>query len=335
MTARTKIGMIGTGRMALIYADILSERPDVQLVGVVGNSPGKTRDFAARYGLKAYPNGRYADLVADHAPDAYVLVTPEWVRLEPLSVLLPTGKPLLIEKPLAASVEDAAALKKLTAAEKGRITVAHSLRFSPRFAQVDAALAAGSIGDVRHMYGRRSPNLTTVQRVLGRFDLAYWLSCHDIDLMRWFARSEVESVYAVCRNGLTSEDDYLLAHFRFANGVDALHEVSWCSPRLSEQAPMCMMSIKGTKGIIEVDDSATGIDVYTEGQRLSAPDTYEIFPVAGHHYGLFQILLDRWLRSLHDGLPPYPSFDDGIRAVDVCTAIMRSIASGRRESCIE
>ena len=329
--APTTVAVIGTGAMAHIYADALSERQDAQVIGVVGRSPDKTEAFARRYGVPGYAGGSVGELLRTSAADAYVLATPEWVRVGPLLDLVATERPILVEKPLAASARDAAQLKALSADARARITVAHTLRFSPRFSQARHAVVSGAIGDIRHLSSRRNPSLRSVERVAGKFELAYWLSCHDIDLMRWIVQAEIDSVYAVTRHQLASADDYLLAHLHFANGVDALHEVSWCSPPLSDQAPMCRMSIKGTKGLVEVDDSRTGIDVYQDGSRLTSPDTYEVYPAAEFHYGLFASLIDRWLRSITTGLPAYPSFDEAMRAVDVCTALMASVASGRPE----
>lgn len=331
--AKLRVSVIGTGRMARIYADLLAQRPDAELAGVCGRTPEKTRAFAERFGIPGYDGGSVGDLIAQRPEaDAYVIATPEWVRLEPLRAALRTGKHVLVEKPLAASPEDAEALDALSPAEKARITVAHSLRFSPRFSQARAAVAAGAIGEVRHIYTRRNANTEAAKRVVGRFDLAYWLSCHDLDLMRWFVGDEVESAYAVSRNGFRDEDDYLLAHLHFRGGVDALHEVSWCTPPLSDQAPMCSFSIRGTKGMIEIDDSSSGVDVYQSGAILKSPDTYEMYEAAGGHYGLFADLIDRWVRTVRDGLDTYPGFDDAMAAVRAGTLIMKSIRSGRKES---
>ena len=332
MTTVARIAVVGTGSMADIYARAIADRRDARLAAIVGNSPDKTAEAGRRFGVPAYANGDVAGaLRAQSDLDAFVLATPEWIRMEPLRALLATGKPLLVEKPLAASKAEANELRALDATARARISVAHSLRMSPRFSQACRVVHEGAIGDVRHFYTRRNPSLRSVQRVLGKFDLAYWLSCHDIDLMRWLARSEVEWVHAVSRGGLKTDDDYIIAHLRFANGVDAVHEVSWCSPPLSDQAPACRMSIKGTKGLIEIDDSSTGIDMYLADGRLSSPDTYEAFEVAGHQQGLFPALVDRWIRTVRDGEPAYPGFDDALAAVDVCTMISRSIASGRIE----
>ena len=330
---KTRIAIIGTGRMARIYADVLAERSGVELVGVCGRSADKTRAFAERYGITAHAGGSVVDLVGQRPQaDAYVIATPEWVRVEPLTAVLRTGRHVLVEKPLAASPEDAEELRRLPTAEKLRITVAHTLRFNPRFAQARAAVAAGEIGEVRHIYSRRNASVEAARRVVGKFDLAYWLSCHDVDLMRWFTGDEVGSVYAVSRNGLTSDDDYLLASLHFRNGVDALHEVSWCAPSLSDRAPVSRFTVTGTKGMLEIDDSATGVDVYVAGGAVGAPNTTDFFDAGGHHYGVFASVIDRWLRTVHDGLAPYPRLDDAMAAVDVGTLIMKSIRSGRPES---
>ena len=89
--------------------------------------------------------------------------------------------------------------------------------------------------------------------------------------MRWFLNDEVEHVYAITRNYLKSEDDYLIVHLHFKNGADAIEECSWTAPPLSIKYCFAQMEIRGTKGAIEVNSSNMNVDIFTEANAVSSP----------------------------------------------------------------
>ena len=111
--------------------------------------------------------------------------------------------------------------------------ICHVLRHSPRFYSLKKSIENGDIGEIRHIYARRNSNNVRVKRVLGKTDLSFWLTPHDVDIMRWLTNSEVSEVYAVSRNKLLSDDDYLTANLKFKNNVNAVLQISWCNPPLS------------------------------------------------------------------------------------------------------
>lgn len=325
-----KIGVVGTGSIARLYARLLMERGDVEVVGIVGNSEQTTRTVSSELGIRGYSGGALDALLADNRDIAgVVLATPEWIRMGPLKTLLASSVHILVEKPLVTSHDDLLELERAPEGARKRLTVAHTLRFGPRFSKVKSAIDAGAIGEIRHIYSRRNPSTASVQRVLGKFSLEYWLSCHDIDLVHWFTGSTVEQAYAITRGKLQSADDYLLAHLRLRSGVDVLHEVSWCTPPVADSAPSCVFHIKGTLGTIEVDDSATGVTIYRANGTVSAPDTYEAFPVEGRLYGVFFNLVDQWIRSVRKKSPGYPGFSAAADAVRGCALLSASMVSGK------
>lgn len=334
-TNRFTIGIIGTGTMADIYTAILRQRPDCEVVAVVGNSAAKTSEFAGRHAIAGYADGAYETMYRTHPDiDVTVVATPEWVRIDPVRVAVEYRQHILLEKPFAAGLEEALELAQALDGHPGVVKVCHVLRHSPRFFALQRAVADGSIGELRHIYARRNSNSRRVTRVLGRTDLAYWLTPHDADIMRWITGSEVSEVFARSRSGLHSADDYLIANLRFADGVDAVLEISWCSPPLSGAAREALFEAWGTAGSIELEDFNMNVKVFGEGNAVTTPDTYEDFAVHGLRRGFFENMIASFIDSIVANDVSNTTIRDGVESIRICEMIRQSLDQGaviRRE----
>lgn len=328
MAGIKKILLIGTGQMAAIYARVLKDFPATEIIGVVGSTQDKAKIFAKTWNL---PNFYGSDEFFKFGPankeaDGYILATSEWIRLEYLKTLGALGYPVLVEKPLLTSLADLKTLKEGSGFNPDLFTVVHSLRLSPRFTSARNLIRQNKIGEIRHCYARRNPSRQSVKRVLGKFDLSFWLSCHDIDLMSWMMESRVKEVTAFSRGKLDSEDDFILAHLHFENGAHAVSEVSWCSPPLSPTVPSCLMSIRGNQGQIEVNDSDLNTLAYLEKPTILAEDTYECYELAGGVIGgIFKSVVESWLKSSSHQKPGFCTFQEAENTLRVCDAISRSL----------
>lgn len=327
-----KIGMFGTGIMAKIYAQILAANPLAELVGVVGNTPESTKEFADTFGIAGYPKSNYQGFLDAHSVDALILATPEWVRDQPMQVATKAKKHLLLEKPFAASWPSARSYAEMLRNYPGVVQLCHVLRFSPRFFAMKEAIAKGEIGDVRHIFARRNSNNVRAQRVLGKTDLAFWLTPHDVDIMRWITGSEVKSVSVMSRGRLDSPDDYIIASFRFANGVDAVLEISWCSPPVNGLAREALFEVRGTKGVIELNDAAMNVAIFGEGSVAKSPDTYEDYVVQGQHHGFFRNLIDGFVTNCSERRIDKGAVDDALETIRACAMVRKSVDERRAVS---
>lgn len=324
------VAVIGTGLMAEIYGDILIQRGDCRLVAVCGNSADKTARFAERYGVPGYAGGDVGRLYANHpGVEISVITTPEWVREIPLAAALAHRQQILLEKPFA---HDLATAQKLATMLEGYgqvFEICHVLRYSPRFHALQQAVSRGDIGEIRHIYARRNSNRKRVLRVLGKTDLAYWLTPHDVDIMRWLTGSEVVEVFARSRGGLKCEDDYLIANLRFADGTDAVLEISWCTPPISGTAPEARFEVWGTRGSAELADFDMNLRIFAEDGRVSAPDTYEDYIIHGLRQGFFKNMIDCFIDRVKRQDVGGNTVADALAPIRVCDMIRRSLDENR------
>ena len=324
------IAMIGTGLMAEIYADILVQRGDCRLVAVSGNTHKSTERFASRYSIPGYSSGNAETLYSRHPEtEVTVITTPEWVREIPLAAAIKHRQHVLLEKPFAHDYATAQVLAKMLDGYKQVFDICHVLRYSPRFHALQQVVSRNEIGEIRHIYARRNSNKNRVTRVLGKTDLAFWLTPHDIDIMRWLTGSEVVEVFARARNGLKTDDDYLIANLRFADRTDAVLEISWCTPTLSNIAPEARFEVWGSKGSAELVDSDMNLRIFVDENRVTSPDTYEDYIIHGLRQGFFKNMIDCFVNRVKRFDTDGNIIVDAIESIRVCEMIRRSIDEGR------
>lgn len=320
------IGIIGTGLMAEIYAKIIKQRFDCKLVAVTGNTSENTFKFAHKFDIVGYSDSLYDLMFQEHPEiEAVIIATPEWIRIDPIISSIKFNQHILLEKPFTNSIESAYELRKLLEGYSNVFEICHVLRHSPKFYALNKSIKNGDIGDIRHIYARRNSNNLRVKRVLGKTDLAFWLTPHDVDIMRWITNSEISEVYALSRNQLQTNDDYLTSNLKFKNGVDAVLQISWCNPPLSGISREAVFEVWGNKGYIEVEDYNMNVNIFSENQRVESCDTYEDFEINGVHHGMFENLIDHFIRRTRLNDIKGNNLDDAFQSINICDMISKSI----------
>lgn len=145
---KVRWGILATGTIAATFAGTLLQMGDeAELVAVASRDEARARDFARRFGIpKAY--GSYEALAADPDVDAVYVATPHSRHDEDVRLLIEAGKHVLCEKSFTA---DAAQAERIFALAKARgvfVMEAFWTKFIPLYAQIEAALASGEIGEV-------------------------------------------------------------------------------------------------------------------------------------------------------------------------------------------
>jgi len=146
VAAPLRWGLIGPGRIAGRFAGALATRGDAKLHAVAGRTADKTRAFAERWGAMAH--GSVETLVADPAIDAVYIATPHSEHAAAAAAALHAGKPVLCEKPLAATVAQAEAVVQLAQSRSVFLMEALWTRYLPALRQAESWLLEGRIGRV-------------------------------------------------------------------------------------------------------------------------------------------------------------------------------------------
>ena len=255
MSSRLRVAVIGVGYLGQHHARLLSASDDVELVGVVDIKPGRAEEIAAKYSTSAFMAAQ--DVLGQNLPggvDAVTIAVPTVAHAPVAMSFIERGVSVLIEKPLAASVDEADQL--LEAAEQHGVTLAvgHTERFNPA---VTAALPL--VTDPRFVEIHRLG--TFPERSLD-IDVVFDLMIHDLDLLLAAVPSEVVSVEAVGVNVLTPRTDIANARLRFESGCVANVTAS----RISRDRVRKVRFFQHD-AYVSIDYAAQEVEVY----RLSVP----------------------------------------------------------------
>ncbi len=169
MTGTVRYAFIGAGNVAELHADALRRVDNAELAGVWSRTPGKARDLAARHGATAYE--RIEDLLADPRIDAVAVLTYPGSIAEYGLRCLHAGKHVLLEKPIAGSIEEIEALASAAAAA-GRLCVpSHNYIYAPDLREAKARLSAGDFGRLSSfwlIYNQKHPATISGASVITR-----------------------------------------------------------------------------------------------------------------------------------------------------------------------
>jgi predicted dehydrogenase len=143
------IGVVGLGDFGQFVMAAFAETPEIRVVAVHDRDGERARRIAAHYGTSACDS--YAALAAHPEVEVVYLATPPALHGPAALEALSNGKHLFVEKPLATSHDEMAAIKAL-AAEKGlRVGIDYVLRFNPIYRLALELGRSGVLGDLRHM----------------------------------------------------------------------------------------------------------------------------------------------------------------------------------------
>jgi predicted dehydrogenase len=204
-----RVAVVGVGHLGKHHARILATEPGVELVAVVDTNRARAEEIAAAHGTQALTSA--ADLAGK--VDAVSIAVPTEQHLAVALPFLQSGVPVLVEKPMARSLDEADAMIAAAQASGVALAVGHTERFNPA---VDVARAM--LHDPRFIEVHRLG--TFPERSLD-IDVVFDLMIHDLDVVLSLVHSEVESIEAVGVPVLTGRVDIANARLRFANGCIA------------------------------------------------------------------------------------------------------------------
>jgi predicted dehydrogenase len=327
--SRLRVAVIGVGHLGKEHARILAAMPDVDLVGVADVNPEQARAVAGRCSCRAFTD--FWPLL--NLVDAAVVAVPTAHHHAIAAEFLRRGIPLLVEKPLAGSLEQADSLVELARTHGALLQVGHIERFNPAYEELCSRPLQPRLVSCERL-GPFSGRSTDIGVVLD-------LMIHDLDILLALARSPVDAVQAVGVSVFGGHEDVASARLTFANGCVANLTASRASP-----TPMRRMTIWAPEGYVCLDFARRHLTLVQPSQEMRARslDACQLDPAGlallkdqlfGRH---FQILeLDRregdqltaelqdFVGCVQTGSRPRIAGEDGRNAIALATRILDSL----------
>ena len=216
-----RVGVVGVGVMGGNHARVLADMPGIALAGVA-DPDAKQREFVCEaLGCTGYSA---VDGLLAAGVDALTIAAPTHLHRELALASIRRGVHVLVEKPIASSVEEGNAI--IGAARQAGVTlmVGHVERFNPAVAAVKDAIRDEDILSIDiTRVGPFPPRMSNVGVVID-------LAVHDIDLIRWFTDSEIVEIQPQLKSAIAEREDIALLQFRTASGVLAQINTNWLTP---------------------------------------------------------------------------------------------------------
>jgi UDP-N-acetylglucosamine 3-dehydrogenase len=323
MTA-LRAAVLGVGAMGRSHARVYAEMENVKLVAIADPDPRVADRVAGSYGTTAYTD--YRELLDREKPDLVSIAVPTTRHLEVALETIGRGIHVLVEKPLAFSLDEGRKIIDAAESQGVKLAVGHIERFNPAVVEIKRRLGEQELGRVFQIHARRlSPFPGRVHDVGVTLDLA----THDIDVMCHLLDSEVTRLFAETeRKAHASHEDLLSALLRFANGAIGVLDVNWLTPTKVRQ-----LSVLGERGLFLADYITQDVYWYRNGGEGGHWDALEVFRGAWEgemvklHFPKREPLvaeLESFLAAVLTDSEPEVSGADGLAALDISRLLTES-----------
>lgn len=204
-----KIGVLGAGHLGKIHLKCIKQIPEYELVGFYDPDIENAKAVAAELGLKSFDDA--SSLI--EVSDVVDIVTPTISHFDCAMEAIKKSKHVFIEKPIAASPQEALKLLNLAAEADVKVQVGHVERFNPAFTAAKNDINKPMFIEA-HRLAEFNPRGTDVPVVLD-------LMIHDIDIVLSVVKSNIRRVYASGVNVVSDTPDIANARLEFDNGAVA------------------------------------------------------------------------------------------------------------------
>jgi len=209
MTKKTRVGVVGVGYLGQIHAKIYHQMPNVDLVMLADTDLDSVQQLAQEYGCSATQN--HLDLLDQ--VDAVSIVVPTSLHYEVAQPFLEAGISTLLEKPIAATVDEASRLVDIAAQNEAPFLIGHLERYNPAMRAVVNKVTEPKYIEV-HRLGTFVERATDV-------DVVTDLMIHDLDLVLSLVDEEPVDVQAIGASVVTDHVDLANVRLTFSSGTVA------------------------------------------------------------------------------------------------------------------
>jgi hypothetical protein len=307
-----RIGVVGVGIMGSNHARVFAGLSGATLVGVA-DPDRKQADFVAKT-LGCAGVSSVDELLA-LGVEAVTIAAPTHLHHELALACMSRGVHVLVEKPIASTIEEGNDL--IAAARRAGVTlmVGHVERFNPAVEAIREAVRNEDILSIAiTRVGPFPPRMSNVGVVID-------LAVHDIDLIRWFTDSEIVEVQPQLSSAVAEREDIALLQFRTASGVLAHINTNWLTPFKARNV------VVATRGKYVMGDLLTR--QVTECYGFQPDGSYSMRHLSVGHSEPLRAELLAFMRSVRTGEKPAVTGEEGVASLEIAERCLagRPVAS--------
>ncbi|MDR1993348.1 MAG: Gfo/Idh/MocA family oxidoreductase [Nitrososphaerota archaeon] len=314
----TKLGVavIGTGQWGKNHARIYNELSSTELVAVCDVNMQRAKAMAELYGAKAYSDS--AEMLRDKSIEAVNVCTWSTILFQEALNALNAGKHVLVEKPLAATLQQAEQLVKTAKANGLHLTVGFLMRFIPGLQQIREAVENKQIGELVCATAKR---VSQWPERIGDVGVVKDTAIHDIDVMNFIFNQQPLSVYANMGSmKIQKFEDYAQIMLTYEGGRTAFIEANWLTPYKTRS-----LTVTGSDAIMRLDYMTQDFWIEQKTETIQPRLSFQE-PLRAE--------LQHFVSCITEKKTPLVTGEDGVKALKVAAAAIESSAQNRAVSII-
>ena len=330
--AKYGVGILGAGWVAGEYVKAFRDHPLTEIVGIYNRTPGKATRLLETHGVSAREYTSDDELFDDERVNIVVSCTTPDARPEHVVRAAETGRHVVIEKPIALTIEGVEEIRDAVARAGVKSVTSFVLRWNPQFETTKQLIADGVLGDLIYAEGDYWHPISKLypcydwmvgKEIGGSAFVA--AGCHAVDALRWFV-GEIVEVSAFSRGPLQNldyeYDPVAVASIKFENGA-----IGKLATLLDGETPYIFNTrLFGTEGTIQNNR------VFSRKHYPGALDYWSyptIEPDSGdvtHHPFVPEIA--HFIECIENDVESHAAIHDSWKSMAVCFAIDESAAQG-------
>jgi len=323
-----KAAVVGVGAIGQNHARVWRGVSGVDFVGVVDSDPTAATRVGTYNNVPAFTS--LEALLEKVKPDVVSVCVPTSLHYETGLKLLDANIHVLMEKPIASSLEQGEALVA-KAKDKGIVlAVGHIERFNPAVMELRRRLREGMAGRIYKVLAQRlSPYPPRIRDAGVVIDLA----SHDIDLMRYLVSEPITRLVGETLQGINSDrEDMFDGLLRFQGGALGVLDVNWMTPTKVRR-----LTVTGARGLFECNLLSQELFFY---ENESAPSQWDALSVLrgvteGNVLGIriqrhepLAAEINDFVGAVRDGRAPTVTGEDGLETLRIALAFVQSGKDG-------
>jgi UDP-N-acetylglucosamine 3-dehydrogenase len=299
-----RVGVIGAGAMGQNHIRTYGMIKDAELVGIADVDKARIDQLSKQYDTEGYTD--YHDLLKCDL-DAVSVVVPTTLHRQIALDVIASGTSLLVEKPIADTVENAKAINYAANSENVTLMIGHIERFNPAVVKMKQLMDSGKLGKVVSIstsrVGPYNPRIRDVGVILD-------IGVHDIYIISYLYGGRVCEVYAIAGKEIHSFEDHASIFLRYEGDRAGIVETNWLTPHNVRK-----FAVIGTDGVAYGD--------YME-QKVTIHDKEWVREAKIEKKEPLMCELESFLSSCRSHQEPVTTGEDGIHALNVAIAAIES-----------
>jgi UDP-N-acetylglucosamine 3-dehydrogenase len=323
--APLRLGLAGLGSMGRNHLRVISGHPEAVLAAVADPDAETLAAATAQTGAAGWSDP--LAMIREADVDAVVISAPTTFHPGLAHAAIERGLPVLVEKPLAATAEEAWSIVRAGRERGVPVQVGHVERYNPAVLKLGKLLREGWLTTIYAIVSRRAGPFPARIRDVG---VTVDLATHDADMLSWVAGERPVRVYAeLAQRKHASHEDLLFGLLHFPSGASGMLDVNWLTPAKRRQ-----LTVIGEEGMFE-------LDYLTQRLTFTKSDLAHPQLIAGYAPTFsgdvleievevkepLRAQLDAFITAIRTGERPYVDGEDGAWAVRIATAMLEAASS--------